>query len=76
MLYKPGVIDDMLVGVVWERDISQLFVTGALTSVGILALMILLSTALPARANRATNLVVASPVGVCSAVVRSETSLV
>ena len=59
-LYKPGVIDDILVGVVWKFDISQAFVTIALTSVAIPILMILLSTTLPARANRATNLVVAS----------------
>jgi hypothetical protein len=59
-LYKPGSIDDILAGVVWEFDISQTFVTGALTSVAIPTLMILLSTTLPARANRATNLAVAA----------------
>jgi hypothetical protein len=59
-LYQPGVIDDILAGVVWEFDISQPFVTGALASMAIPALMILLSTTLPARANRATNLVVAT----------------
>jgi Family of unknown function (DUF6326) len=59
-LYKPGAIEDILVGVVWEFDISQTFVVIALTSVAIPILMILLSTTLPARANRATNLVVAS----------------
>ncbi len=59
-LYKPGVIDDILDGVVFKFDINQAFVTFALTSVAIPALMILLSTTLPARANRATNLVVAS----------------
>ena len=59
-LYKPGFIDDILAGVVWEFDISQTFFVIGLTSVAIPALMILLSTTLPARANRATNLVVAS----------------
>jgi hypothetical protein len=59
-LYKPGFIDDILAGVVFEFDISQTFVVIALTSVAIPILMILLSTTLPARANRATNLVVAS----------------
>jgi len=59
-LYKPGVIDDILAGVVWEFDISQTFVVGALTSVAIPILMILLSTTLPARVNRTINLVVAS----------------
>jgi hypothetical protein len=59
-LYKPGVIDDILAGVVFEFDISQTFVVTSLMIVGIPALMILLSMTLPARANRALNLVVAS----------------
>ena len=59
-LYKPGSIDDILAGVVFKFDINQAFVVIELTSVAIPALMILLSTTLPARANRATNLVVAS----------------
>ncbi len=59
-LYKPGTIDDILAGIVWEFDISQTFVVIGLTSMAIPILMILLSTTLPARANRATNLVVAS----------------
>ena len=59
-LYQPGVIDDILAGVVWEFDISQTFVVSALTSVAIPILMILLSMTLPARANRTLNLVVAS----------------
>ncbi len=59
-LYKPGVIDDILAGVVFEFQISQTLLTLFLTSIAIPILMILLSTTLPARANRATNLVVAS----------------
>ena len=59
-LYKPGVIDDILAGVVWEFNISQTFVTVALTSVAIPILMVMLSMTLPARANRTINLVVAS----------------
>ncbi len=59
-LYKPGVVDDILNGVVWEFDISQTFVVSALASVAIPTFMILLSTTLPARANRTLNLVVAS----------------
>jgi hypothetical protein len=58
-LYKPGFIDDILVGIVWEFDISQTFVISALMLVAIPILMILLSTTLPARANRLMNLVVA-----------------
>jgi hypothetical protein len=59
-LYKPGAIDDILAGVVFEFDISQTFVVIALTLVGIPILMILLSMTLPARANRTLNFVVAA----------------
>ena len=59
-LYKPGSIDDILAGVVFDFDISQTFVTIALMLMAIPILMILLSTTLPARANRTLNLVVAS----------------
>ena len=59
-LYKPGVVDDILDGVVFEFDISQTFVVVSLILVGIPSLMILLSMTLPARANRGLNLVVAS----------------
>ena len=58
--FVPGKIDDILAGVVFEFDISQTFVVTALTLMSIPILMILLSTMLPARANRITNLVVAS----------------
>jgi hypothetical protein len=59
-LYKPGVVEDILAGIVFKFDISQTFVVIALTSVAIPILMILLSTTLPARANRTLNLVVAT----------------
>ena len=59
-LYKPGIIDDLLAGVVFKFDISQTFVVIALTSVAIPMFMILLSMTLPARVNRAINLVVAT----------------
>lgn len=58
--FVPGKIDDILAGVVFEFDISQTFVVTALTLMAIPILMILLSTMLPARASRITNLVVAS----------------
>lgn len=58
-LYKPGVIDDILNGVVWKLDITQAFVVGALTLVGIPIFMVLASTTLPARACRLTTIVVA-----------------
>jgi hypothetical protein len=69
-LYKPGFIDDILVGVVHEFDTGPTFVALALTLMAIPILMILLSTTLPARVNRATNLVVATlyiPVSVYNA---------
>ena len=59
-LYKPGSLDEILVGVVHEFDTGPTFVALALTLMAIPSLMILLSTTLPARANRATNLVVAA----------------
>ncbi|MBA2665857.1 MAG: hypothetical protein H0U69_02355 [Trueperaceae bacterium] len=75
-LYTPGVIDDILVGVVFEFDINQTFVVGALTLMAIPILMILLSTTLPARVNRTINLVVATlyiPVSLSNAVGESWT---
>jgi peptidoglycan/LPS O-acetylase OafA/YrhL len=59
-LYKPGSIDDILAGVVFEFDISPTLLTIMLASVAIPALMVMLSMTLPARVNRATNLVVAT----------------
>ncbi|WP_432955935.1 DUF6326 family protein [Micromonospora haikouensis] len=70
-LYKPGTIDDILVGVVFEFDISPALMTVFLALIAVPALMVMLSMTLPARANRTTNLVVASlyvPVTVFNAV--------
>lgn len=58
--YKPGVVDDILAGVVWEFDITQTWAITALTLLAIPIFMVVLSMTLPARANRITNLVVAS----------------
>ncbi|MEV8371363.1 DUF6326 family protein [Kribbella sp. NPDC056861] len=58
--FTPGVIEDLLDGKVFEFTLSQTFSTTALTLVSIPILMIVLSTTLPARANRTTNLIVAS----------------
>ncbi|MFI6505389.1 DUF6326 family protein [Nonomuraea typhae] len=58
-LYKPGTVDDIRAGVVFEFDVSPTLLTMMLTSVAIPALMVMLSMTLPARVNRATNLVVA-----------------
>jgi hypothetical protein len=59
-LYVPGVIEDILNGVVWKLDITQTFVVGALTLMAIPIFMVVLSTTLPARACRLTTIVVAS----------------
>ncbi len=59
-LYMPGTIDDILAGIVWEVDITQVWATTALTLMAVPILMVVLSTTLPARANRLTNLIVAS----------------
>jgi hypothetical protein len=69
-LYKPGFLDDLLAGVVWEFDIGQTLLTAFLMLMAIPILMVMLSMTLPARVNRATNLVVASlfiPVSVFNA---------
>lgn len=59
-LYKPGVVDDILVGVVHEFETGPTFLALAITLMAIPSLMVLLSTTLPARANRAVNLAVAT----------------
>ena len=59
-LYKPGAIDEIRGGVIFKFEISPTLLTIFLASVAIPALMVMLSMTLPARANRATNLVVAT----------------
>lgn len=58
--YKPGVIEDILAGAVYVFEISETTLTLFLTLIAIPSVMILLSRVLPARANRAVNLVVAA----------------
>lgn len=59
-LYMPGKIDDILNGRVFTFDITQGFLLAALTMVTIPALMIFLSVALPAKASRWANIMVAT----------------
>ncbi len=69
-LYKPGFLDEIRGGVVHEFDTGPTFVSLGLTLMAVPILMILLSATLPARVNRATNLVVATlyiPVSVYNA---------
>ena len=58
--FKPGVIDDILAGKVFVFDISQTLLTTFLALMAIPIFMVVLSMTLPARANRITNLIVAS----------------
>lgn len=57
--YKPGVISEILAGIVYKFDISAPLLTFFLVSVSIPGVMVALSALLPARANRIANLVVA-----------------
>jgi Family of unknown function (DUF6326) len=59
-LYKPGALDEIRSGVVFEFDINQTFVVSALSLVAVPIFMIALSVILPARASRMTNLIVAA----------------
>jgi hypothetical protein len=75
-LYKPGAIDQIRGGRIFEFDISGTLLTIFVVVIGIPALMVMLSMTLPARVNRATNLVVASlciPVSMFNAVGESWT---
>lgn len=56
--FKPGVIEDILNGRVWEFDISQGWALGAMILMMIPSLMVFLSLALPAVANRWANIFV------------------
>jgi len=59
-LYQPGEVDDIRGGVIFEFDISATLMSIFFAIIAIPALMVMLSLTLPARVNRATNLVVAS----------------
>jgi hypothetical protein len=59
-LYQPGEIDVIRGGDIHVFEISPTLMTIFFVVIGIPALMVMLSMALPARVNRATNLVVAS----------------
>ena len=67
-LYRPGVIDGIRAGRVWQLDITQSWAVGALALMAVPILMGVLSLTLPARANRTTNLVVAALYAVVSVV--------
>ena len=59
-LYRPGQIDVIRGGNIYKFHITPTLMTIFFVVIGIQALMVMLSMTLPARANRTTNLVVAS----------------
>ena len=59
-LYMPGKVEGIRAGKVFVFDITPGFLLAALASVAIPALMIFLSVALPAKANRWANIIVAA----------------
>lgn len=59
-LYQPGEIDVIRGGEIFAFDITPTLMAVFFVVIPVPALMVLLSMALPARINRATNLVVAS----------------
>src|SRR5437868_5375199 len=58
--FRPGFIEDIVAGRVWQFEITQTWALAALALVTIPSLMVFLSLVLPARANRWTNIVVAA----------------
>lgn len=60
VFWKPGLIEGILAGTVWGFATGQTPATLALLLMSIPIFMVVLSMALPARANRRTNLIVAS----------------
>ncbi|WP_336922323.1 DUF6326 family protein [Aquipuribacter sp. SD81] len=58
--YRPGTVEDILDGRVWELAITQTWATTALALMALPILMVVLSVTLPARAGRVVNLVVAA----------------
>lgn len=59
-LYQPGELDMIRGGRIFEFEISGALMSGFFAIIAVPALMIVLSAALPARANRITNLIVGS----------------
>ena len=58
--YKPGTVENILAGVVWEFEISQVWASSALILMTIPIIMIALSLILTPAINRWVNLVVAA----------------
>jgi hypothetical protein len=54
--FSPGVIEDILVGKAWVFDITQTWMLFSVMLMTIPSLMVFLSLALPAKANRYANI--------------------
>jgi len=54
--FSPGVIEDILVGKTWVFDITQTWMLFSVMLMTIPSLMVFLSLALPAKANRYANI--------------------
>lgn len=59
-LFMPGALEDLSAGKVFVFEITQAFLLVVLAAVTIPALMIFLSVALPAKANRRVNIITAA----------------
>ena len=57
--FTPGTVSDILDGRVFEFDLSQTFSTAALALMAVPSCMVVLSTTMPARVCRLTNLLAA-----------------
>jgi hypothetical protein len=54
--FRPGVIEEILVGKTWVFDITQTWLLSSVMLMTIPGLMVFLSLVLPAKANRYTNI--------------------
>jgi hypothetical protein len=59
-LYKPGVIEDILAGRVWELEITQAWALGSLLLMMVPSLLVFLSMVMKAPVNRWVNIIVAA----------------
>ncbi|MEM9775709.1 MAG: DUF6326 family protein [Chloroflexota bacterium] len=57
--YKPGTVENILNGIVWEFEISQVWATSALLLMTVPIVMIFLSMTLKPAVNRWVNIIVA-----------------
>ena len=57
-LFEPGSLEDIMAGIVWEFEISQIWALSAMVLMAIPSLMIFLSLSLPATINRWLNIII------------------